>query len=244
MYIFIVLGFSGILIGCGSDIPNLSSESLDVTSIKSSQATVGIGDTTTIEASVVYSGDATVLMYTWSTTGGKIRGSGNKVVFVAPETPGIYAISVKVTDGAISSGKTIEIRVTQQSATPSLILDQNTHWPSEAIKDRLAYDVKITKIATGKVILHFEITQDRDDFDTFLSIEADNQVVLPKMAIGAQLPSTGKVTVRDIDISNVIKTTGRYMIIFYVEPGNRAQDGWLLNEAKLIGAEGSSDPQQ
>lgn len=232
-------------IGCGGDINNiLSPESLDVTDLKTTQTSLGIGDTTTVEASVVYSGDMTVLMYTWTTTGGKIRGSSSSVVYEAPETSGVYSITVKVTDGIISSSKTIEIRVTQQSTTPTLIIDQDTHWPSEAIKDKLAYDVKITKIATGKVILHFEITQDKDDFDAFLSIEAGDKVVFAKTAIGAQLPSTGKVTVRDVDVSNAIKAPGRYMINLYIEPGNRVQDGWLLNELKLIGVEGSSDPQQ
>jgi hypothetical protein len=243
-YIALCLATATILIGCGADIPNFSTESLDVTGLKTSQNPIGIGDTATIEASIVYSGDMTVLMYTWSVTGGKIRGSSNAVVYEAPTTEGVYTISVKVTDGTISSSKTIEIRVTQQSATPSLILDQNTYWSSEALKDKLSYDVNITKIATGKVLLHFEITQDKDEFDTFLSIVVGNQVVLPKMAIGAQLPSTGKVTVRDIDVSKIINASGRYMINLYIEPGNRAQDGWLLNEAKLVGVEGSSDPQQ
>ena len=245
IFIAFFLIISMILVGCGEDINDLlSPETLDVSSLKTSQTTVGVGDTTTVTASVTYSGDATVLMYTWTATGGKIRGNGSSVVYEAPSTPGVYSISVKVTDGAISSGKTIEIRVTQESATPSLIVDQNTYWSSEAVKDKLAYDVNVTKIDTGKVILHFEITQDQDDFDTFLSIDIDGNVVQPKMAIGAQLPSTGKFTARDVDVSNVIQVPGRYMINLYIEPGDRVQNGWLLNELKLAGVEGSSDPQQ
>ena len=240
-----LLIISMILIGCGQDINNiLSPETLDVTDLKTSQTTIGVGDTMTVEASVIYSGDTTVLMFTWSATGGKVRGSGSTVVYEAPSAPGSYSISVKVTDGAISSGKTITIRVTQESATPSIIIDQDTYWSSEAVRDKLAYDAKITKIATGKVILHFEITQDKDDFDAQLGIEIDGKVVLPGMFIGAEQPSTGKVTIRDIDVSKVINAPGRYMINLYIEPGNRAQNGWLLNELKLVGVEGSSDPQQ
>ncbi|HGJ66040.1 TPA: hypothetical protein ENS27_11725 [bacterium] len=247
--IFIIIVFLLIIslcfIGCGEDVNNiLSPETLNVTALNTSQTTIGVGDTMTVEADFTYSGDITVLMFTWSATGGKIRGSGSTVVYEAPNTPGSYSISVKVTDGAISSGKTVTVRVTQESPTPSIIIDQNTYWSAEAVKDKLAYDVKVTKIATGKVTLHFEITQDKDDFDAQLSIEINGKVVLPRMFIGAEQPSTGKITVRDIDVSKVITTTGRYTINLYIEPGNRAKNGWLLNELKLVGVEGSSDPQQ
>ena len=235
-----------IIVGCGSDFPTIvSNETLNVRELKATQSSVGLGDTTTIEALVDYTGDVTVLMYTWTATGGKIRGTGNRVTYEASNTPGNYTISVKVTDGAISSGNTIEITVTQQSITPTIILDRDTHWPSENEKDKLSYDVKVTRIASGKVLLHFEITQDSDKFDAFLSIQIDQKTVLAEMAIGNEQPSTGKVTTRDVDVSGAIKSPGRYMVTLYIRtPGNRVQNGWLLNEAKLIGVEGSSDPQQ
>ena len=241
--IFLVLLSMMFIIGCGGDVSILT-ETLNISDLKTTQQTVGVGDTTTVEATVIYSGDMTVLMYTWSATSGKIRGTGNRVTYEAPTTPGVYSISVKVTDGAVSSGRTIELRVAQFSSTVSLILDRDAHFPSENVKDKLVYDVNITKLSGEKLMLHFEITQDSDKFDAFLSIEIDGNIVLPEMAIGNEQPSTGKVTVRDIDVSNAIKAPGRYMITFYMRPGNRAQNGWLLNEAKLIGAEGSSDPQQ
>jgi hypothetical protein len=241
--IFLILLSIITIIGCGEDIPILL-ETLNVTDLKAREQTVGVEDTTTIEATVVYTGDTTVLMYTWSATGGAIRGTGNSVTYQAPTTPGVYSISVKVTDGAVSSGKTIEVRVAQSSSTVSLILDQDTHFPSENVKDKLVYDVNIAKLSGEKLMLHFEITQDKDQFDAFLSIEIDGKLILPEMAIGNEVPSTGKVTVRDINVSSAIKAPGRYLITFYIRPGNRVQNGWLLNEAKLIGAEGSSDPQQ
>jgi hypothetical protein len=243
IYILLLLGII-FIIGCGTDISTIiSNETLNVSDLKATQSSIGSGETTTIEASVDYSGDITVLMYTWSATGGKIRGSGNRVTYEAPNTPGIYSISVKVTDGAISSGNTIEITV-RQSNTPTIVLDSNTHWPSENLKDKLAYDVNVTKVASGKVLLHFVITQDNDKFDAFLSIQIDQQTVLPEMAIGNEQPSTGKVTTRDVDVSGAIKAPGRYVVALYMRPGNRAQNGWLLNEAKLTGVEGSADPQQ
>jgi hypothetical protein len=230
--------------GCGEDIPILSNETLKVKGLTATQTSVGVGDTTTIEASVDYTGDVTVLMYTWTATVGKIRGTGNTVTYEAPTTPGTCTISVKVTDGAISSGDSIEIIITQQSNIPTIILDRDTYWLAENAKDPLSYDVNVTRIASGKVILHFEITQENDSFDAFLSIQIGQQTVLPEMAIGNELPSTGKVTTRDVDVSGAIKAPGHYMVTLYIRPGNRAQNGWLLNEATLTGVEGSSDPQQ
>jgi len=241
---FLVLLTIIFIVGCGSDIPTtISNETLKVNGLNATQSSIGIGETTTIEASVDYSGDTTVLMYTWTATGGKVVGNSNRVTYEAPNTPGTYSISVKVTDGAISSGDTIDI-VVQQTNNPSIILDLNTHWPAENLKDKLAYDVNVTKVVSGKVLLHFEITQDNDNFDAFLSIQIDQQTVLPEMAIGNEQPSTGKVTTRDVDVSGAIKAPGRYVVALYMRPGNRVQNGWLLNEAKLTGVEGSSDPQQ
>jgi len=244
IYILLLLGII-FIIGCGSDIPTtISNETLNVRELKATQLSIGTEETTTIEASVDYSGDITVLMYTWTATGGKVTGSSNRVTYEAPNTSGLYSISVKVTDGAISSGNTIEIRVAQQSSTTTIILDSDTHWPSENLKDKLAYNINVTKVASGKVLLHFEITQDNDKFDAFLSIQIDQQTVLPEMAIGNEQPSTGKVTTRDVDVSDAIKTPGRYVVAFYIRHGNIVQNGWLLNEAKLTGVEGSADPQQ
>lgn len=245
----IIIGFLFIIIsimflGCGEDIPLMPKETLRVEEIKATQSTLGVGDTTTLEAVVDYTGDQTVLMYTWTANAGNIQGSGNRVTYKAPNTPGTYLVSVKVTDGTISSSSTIEIYVTAQSIGSVLIIDRDTYFPAEATKDKLSYDVKVTKLSSKKVLLHYDITQKNDKFDAFLSIEINNIVVQKEMAIGNEQPSTGERTIRDIDVSNVIKSTGRYVVTFYIRPGDRARNGWLLNEAKLIGAEGSSDPQQ
>jgi len=238
----ILVILSLVVIGCGEDI-NLPMETLKVKDIIASQSTIGPGDTATIEAIIDYTGDKTVLMYTWDASSGFIQGTGSKVTYRAPETSGNYSISLTVTDGAISSGKTIGIIVSQQSTAYSLILDKGTYWPASEAKDKLAYDVKVNKISGGRILLHYDITQDKDDFDAFFSIEINNKIIQPEMAIGNEQPSTAKRTIRDVDVSDVIKATGRYMIVLYIRPGNRAQEGWLLNEAKLVGAEGTSDPQ-
>ncbi|MBM3210851.1 hypothetical protein FJZ33_01440 [Candidatus Poribacteria bacterium] len=232
-----------IISGCGDDISNIFTETLKITNIKVTPPIVNIGETAVLEATIDYSGDKTVLMYTWKASAGTIGKSGNRVTYIAPNKPGNYTIELMVTDGVISDGEIIEIAVTQQ-AVPSITMEISTHWPSTDQKDKLAYNVNVKSIVTGRIILHYDITQDQDKFDVFLSIQIGQKTVLEAKAIGAEQPSTAKRTVGDIDVSSAINVPGRYVITFYITPGNRAKNGWLLNEAKLIGVEGTSDPLQ
>jgi hypothetical protein len=230
-----------IISGCSNDISNIFTETLKITNVQVTPSTVSIGETAVLEASVDYSGDKTVLMYTWKASAGTIGGSGNRVTYIAPSKPGACTIELVVSDGVISDGEIIDISVVQQ-AVPSITMDISTYWPGEAQKDKLAYNVNVKSIVTRKVLLHYDITQDQDKFDVFLTIQIGQKTVLDVKAIGAEQPSTAKRTVEDIDVSSAINVPGRYIVTFYISPGNRAKNGWLLNEAKLIGVEGTSDP--
>jgi hypothetical protein len=231
-----------IISGCGEDFLILN-ETLEIDEISAGQSSIDTGGTTTLDAAVSYSGDETVLLYDWSADAGEISGSGSRDVYKAPNTPGVYTIEVTVTDGVVSSGATIAITVGQQSVG-SLILDINTYWPADELEGKLVYSVDIEKIESGRVTLHYDITQDQDEFDAFLRIQINQQTVLPSTAIGGELPSTAKRTVDDVDVSSVIRSPGRYTITFYIKPANRANRGWLLNEARITGVQGTSDPQQ
>jgi hypothetical protein len=236
---FVLLIF---IFGCGEDFPILT-ETLDITNLTVTQSSIGVGETTTIEAVVNYSGDETVLLYTWTVDAGSIQGFDSRATYIAPGDQGIYVISLRVSDGVISDERTVEINVGKQSVE-SMILDFDTHWPAEAHKDSLAYSVNIKNVVSDKVLIHYDITQDQDEFDAFLSIQVDQTVVLEETAIGAEQPSTAKRTVDEVDASHIIVAPGRYMVTFYIRPGNRVLNGWLLNEAKIIGVQGTSDPQQ
>ena len=231
-----------VIFGCGEDFPTLT-ETLEITDLNVAQSSIGVGETTTLETSVDYSGDPTVLLYTWTASAGIITGSDSKAIYIAPSNQGIYSINVRVTDGVISKERTVEINVSQQSIG-SIILDRDTHWPALAHKDKLAYNVNIKSVVSGRILLHYDITQDQDGFDAFLSVEIDQEAVLLETAIGGEQPSTGVRTIDEIDVSGFIPGPGRYMITFYIRPGDRVENGWLMNEAKITGVEGTSDPQQ
>lgn len=228
--------------GCGEDFPILT-ETLDITDLKATQSSIGVGETTTIEALVDYSGDETVLMYTWTADAGSIQGSDSRATYIAPGNQGTYVISLRVSDGVISDERTVEISVGKQSVE-SMTLDLDTHWPAVANKDKLAYSVNIKNVVSEKVLIYYDITQDQAKFDAFLSIQIDGVTVLEETAIGAEQPSTAKRTVDEVDVSHIITGPGRYTIVFYIRPGDDVENGWLMNEAKIIGVQGTSDPQQ
>ncbi len=232
-----------VLFGCGEDLPIIT-ETLEVRNLTPAQSSIGAGETTIVESTVSYTGDETVLLYRWSADAGTIQGSNGKATYIAPENPGTYTISLRVTDGVISDEKTTTITVGQQSVD-SLILDLDTHWPALDSKDKLAYNVNIRSVTSSKILLYYDITQDKAQFDAFLSIEINGAVVLRETAIGAEQPSTAKRTKGDIDVTGVITGPGRYVVTFYLlMPGSVVKDGWLMNEAKITGVQGTSDPQQ
>lgn len=238
-FCFLLLVF---ILGCGEDFL-IFTETLEITDLAVTQSSIGVGETTTVEASVDYSGDETVLMYTWTAGMGSIQGSGDRATYIAPGIKGTYVISLRVTDGVISDERTVEINVGQQSVE-SITLDLYTHWPAAAHKDKLAYNINIKNVVSGKMVIYYDITQDQAEFDAFLSIEIAQTTVLEETAIGAEQPSTQKRTIGEVDVSHVITGPGRYMITFYIRPGDDVGNGWLMNEAKIIGVQGTSDPQQ
>jgi len=231
-----------VIMGCGDDF-SLLSETLEIDNIEVSQSSIGVGETTVAEAFVSYSGDATVLIYEWSADAGTVGGSDNRATYIAPGTSGTYFITLKVSDGAVSDEKTVQINVGEQ-AGDSLILDFDTHWPATDQKDKLSYRVNVASVTGTRTLIHYDITQDEDEFDAFLSIEIGQTNVLPEKAIGAEQPSTAKRTVDQIDVSHIVNTPGVHIIAFYIRPGDRVQNGWLLNEAKIIGVQGDVDPLQ
>jgi len=232
-----------VVLGCGEDF-SLFPGNLEIESMEAGQPSIGVGETTTIAASVSYSGDETVLTYEWTADAGTVGGTGSTATYIAPGASGTYFITLIVSDGVISDERTVQISV-GQAAVDSLIMELDTHWPAAAHKDKLEYKVNVKSI-TGKVLIYYDITQDRDEFDAFLSIQIDQIDVLSpaERAIGAEQPSTAKRTVDQIDVSHVINSTGWHTITFYIRPGERMANGWLMNEAKIIGVQGTSDPQQ
>ena len=233
-----------VIAGCGEDF-SLFSETLEIENIDVSVSSIGPGETTSLEAFVSYSGDETVLLYEWSADAGTIGGTGSRATYIAPGSQGTYFITLRVSDGAVSDENMVQINVGQDTVE-SLILDFDTHWPAIEHKDKLSYRVNVKSIVGTRTLIQYDITQDKDKFDRFLSIQIGQTDVLPggEVAIGAEQPSTSERTIDQVDVSHIINTPGVHIITFYIRPGDQAQNGWLMNEAKIIGVQGSVDPLQ
>jgi hypothetical protein len=228
-----------IIIGCGEDqLYAPVRGTLKITELTSSATELDSGDTATIECQVEYSGQESFLSYTWSVTSGNIAGNGKQVVYTAPEEPGVQTITITVTDGTVIDQQSITISV--KAISSMITVGSNTHWPAKALDDVLRYEVTIDKVSNNKVELKYDITQDQDKVDTFLSITINGTTVLNKKAIGGFIPSTAERTIDKIDVSNVIRAPGKYTIEFSLELTNLVKNGWLLNEAKLLRVEGTS----
>ncbi len=66
--------------------------------------------------------DADVLTYNWSASEGKLKGDGDTVLWIAPESEGQYPLTVTVEDGKGGSATaTITIRVTDSPSEPPVI---------------------------------------------------------------------------------------------------------------------------
>ena len=86
-------------------------------------ATIKQGDTTTVRASAV-DPDADELAYSWSTSGGKISGSGDSVTFDATGiAPGRYTVTGTVSDGEFTASCAGEITVLKRNEAPSVSCD-------------------------------------------------------------------------------------------------------------------------
>jgi len=80
-------------------------------------------DTTNVRANAV-DPEGDTLTYTWSTTGGKINGSGDTVTYdTADAAPGVYDISVVVSDGKNETDCNTQITVLKKNYPPTVAVE-------------------------------------------------------------------------------------------------------------------------
>lgn len=114
--ILAVLALVGWLCGCSKDntstteIAASTNTAPMITSVTASPNTVSRGGTTHI---VVSADDAEndQLVYTYVPTGGSIEAEGNSAVWTAPAEPGKYSLTVKISDGRLTSQAWVSITV-------------------------------------------------------------------------------------------------------------------------------------
>ena len=225
-----------IVSGCDiSDPLSLDSEMLDV-DLASDSNSINIGDTTTISASITYSGNSDVLVYRWSATGGRISGEGSSVVYIAPETEGSYTITLEVSDGTVTEKDDIRINVKLGRA---IVATPNRYWQGNSFTQSLSFRLNVQQIFQQNLRLRYDILQDTARTGAFLSISINGTSVVSDHAIGEVQPLEMIPVADEVDVSSVIREPGNYELTLTLEVVNVMQDAWLLRKLTLIGAEGT-----
>ena len=222
--------------GCDINDPlSLDSEMLDV-DLTSDSNTINIGDTTTISATITYSGNTDVLVYKWSTTGGRISGEGSSVVYIAPETEGSYTITLEVSDGSITERDELRINVKIGHA---IVATPNRYWQGNTFTQTLSFRLNIQEIIQQNLRLRYDILQDAARTGAFLSISINDTDVVRNRAIGEVQPPEMIPIADEVDVSSVIREPGSYELTLTLEVVNVLENAWLLRKLTLIGAEGT-----
>ncbi len=228
-----------ILIGCGDDENPIRPmrHIIEINELNITSQMLNTGSTATVAALFDYSGDKADLIYTWEANGGRIVGGMASVTYLAPDAPGVYTITLELTDGfEVDQGSiTVEVVVLQ-----SLRIDSNTYWSGEDETPVLKYQVNVTQLLRPAVTLRYEILQDGAKTGAFLSIGVNGNLFVEEEAIGEVRPVEKPVITGGVDVSRIITGPGAYDLTLTLAVVNAVERGWLLQKAELIGVEGSA----
>lgn len=214
---------------------NIDTETLEI-DLESEAQTINIGDTTTITATVDYSGDASDLDFEWHASDGRIVGSGNSVVYVAPESAGTNTITLEVTDGNVTERADIRIEV---GIGHAIVAMPDRYWQGNTFTQTLSFRLTVDEIFRENIKLRYEILQDTARAGAFLSININDTSVVQNRSIGAVQPNEPQMIGDEVDVSNVITAPGNYEVSLTLEIVNVMEDAWLLRKLTFIGVEGT-----
>ena len=195
-----------------------------------------IGDTTTLIASVEYTGDLSVLIYKWNAEAGRIIGNGRNIVYVAPQSAGRYTITLEVTDGDTTKNFSLQIDVEIGNA---IILLPNRHWRGNTFTQELTFQLRVNEIHRENVTLRYEILQDSARIGAFLSIAINDSDILHDSQIGTIQPVEPFIVADDIDVSHLITDEGIYEVKLTLDVIDVMENAWLLKKLMFIGLEGT-----
>lgn len=218
-----------------NNLLSMDKEMLEI-DLESESQTLNIGDTTTITATVDYSGDPVVLVYEWNASDGRVIGDGTSVVYVAPESAGTYTITLEVSDGTVTERSDIRIEVHIGHA---IVATPNRYWQGNAFTQTLTYRINVREIFRDNIRLRYEILQDTARAGAFLSIAIDGTSVARNRAIGVVQPAEPQMIADEVDVSSILTAPGNYELTLTLEIVNMMEDAWLLRKLTLIGVEGT-----
>ena len=227
------------ILGCDTD-PTLTPpvrHTVEISELSLTDRTLEAGGTTTITATFDYSGDAADLIFGWEASSGQIIGEASSVTYVASDIAGTHTITLRLTDGFAMAEHAIAVEVHPQQ---SLAIDADTYWVGQGETLALKYQINVTQILHQPVILQYDIVQDEARTGAFLNVDVDGVLLVEEEAIGEVDPPERIVIMGEIDVSRIFAGQGRYEVRLTLAVVNTVERGWLLQNAVLIGAEGSA----
>lgn len=226
----------GLISACDTEnLLSIDKKMIDL-DLESESQTLNIGDTTTIKATVNYSGNSAALVYEWQASGGRIVGDGTSVVYVAPESAGTYTITLEVSDGTVTVRADIRIEVQIGHA---IVAMPNRYWQGNTFTQTLTYRLNVEELFRDNITLRYEILQDTARAGAFLTITINGTPVIRNRAIGAVQPAEPFLIADDVDVSRILTAPGNYELSLTLEVVNVMEDAWLLRKLTLIGVEGT-----
>lgn len=236
LLLFPAIFLIGIIIACDTEnLLNTDLEMLEIEVETESQQLI-IGDTTTLNATVDYTGDPSALVYKWNVDAGRILGSGKNVVYVAPQAAGRYTISLEVTDG--NTKKTFSLHINVEIGN-AIILLPNRYWKGNTFTQELTFRLNVHEIHRENVTLRYEILQESARTGAFLSIAINGINTIQDNLIGIVQPDEPLIVIDDIDVSQIITDTGVYEVKLTLDVIDVMDNAWLLKKLMFIGLEGT-----
>lgn len=217
------------VVGCGEEaLFSPPQEVLSILELRPERSEVYPGDLISISALIKHEGGSSI-NYVWSASGGEIKSSGDKALYIAPRRPGRYEISLLVEGETAVDKKSITITVIP---SPSLKLASGLYWPADQLEGVLSFRVRIDEIL-GTPRLRYELAQVNDQSAILLTVEMDGREITLK-PVGL-MPGDEK---GELDLTGRVKGPGIYEFRFIIRPANRVEKGWMLADATLENVRG------
>lgn len=236
LILFPIFYLIGIITACDTEnLLNSDLEMLEV-EVETDSRELIIGDTTTLNATVDYTGDPSVLIYKWTADEGRILGNGSSIVYVAPQLAGRYTINLEVTDGITKKTFSLHIDVEIGNA---IILLPDRYWKGNTFTQELTFRLRVNEIHRENVTLRYEILQESARIGAFLSIAINNTDILQDNLIGTIQPDEPLIVADDVDVSHLITDIGIYEVKLTLDVIDVMENAWLLKKLMFIGLEGT-----
>ena len=201
--------------------------------------------------------------YEWSTTGGDIKhngvqtgstvskndGTASKMdntrfmrptaTYIAPKTPGIYTITLRVCTRYAFVEKTIPVEVTDY-IVKYMPLEP---WKGGASQESLTYKLDVKAIRRSPMTLNYTIQQGIRQATADLYVRIGTKTLRVKREIGEMNSPESVIYTNSVDITRYINQSGEYKLTFMLETKKPIMENtWFLKQIKVVGIEGNVSP--